>query len=435
MDIAYDRIQEEALSPEEIAGKERDNSNKEGEGSEESQNLNTELAQAYKAFSSSPWGARFGAFVGNVKKQGETYYEGARQEYTQASSQASKGLTEIINRTRSISLSQADQASAAEGASTEKDDKTSIEKAVQEGDTEGVLARFRSEAFKRLKDIERAEDAADEALSNFFTHNVRDFLRDAVTIVAPGSDDAEDAAGKGRVLFESKDQEGKRVIHSTRFDATLHVIHSSLDSFTKEPASDKYESWAKEFSVDSKTEGIAHDLDKYKELRSAMETLVPDKVSYEDFWTRYYFLRHVVETEEQRRKELLKGAAAEDEEIAWDEDSDAEASGPTSPRASGAAKHPSAASSTTLHPNTNPATEQQTPTTTSTPAAEPSVATENAANLKPSADSSRKSNDQHSQPDSDASYDVVSGVPSAAPGSPKQPVEKVQEDSDEEDWE
>ena len=54
----------------------------------------------------------------------------------------------------------------------------------------------------------------------------------------------------------------------------------------------------------------------------------------------------------------------------------------------------------------------------------------------------RRSNDQQSQPDSDASYDLVSGatsaVPSQAPGSPRQ-VKKVagveESEEEEEDWE
>ena len=62
MDIAYDHIQEETLSPE-AAG---DGENK---NAKEQPSLNTEFAQAYKAISSSPWGARLGAFVGTVKKQ------------------------------------------------------------------------------------------------------------------------------------------------------------------------------------------------------------------------------------------------------------------------------------------------------------------------------------------------------------------------------
>jgi BSD domain len=173
-------------------------------------------------------------------------------------------------------------------------------------ESEGILARFRSEAAKRLKDIEKAEDAADEALLKF-GNNIRNFLRDAVTIAPPAEGAEIGSDGKAKILFESKGEDGKRVFHTTRFDAQLHVVHSSLDSFVRDPSSPEYADWLKDFSADSKTDQIAKDLEAYPELRSAMEKLVPDKVTYADFWKRYYFLRHVVETEEQRRKELLKG--------------------------------------------------------------------------------------------------------------------------------
>ena len=166
-----------------------------------------------------------------------------------------------------------------------------------------MLSRFRSEAAKRLKDIEKAEDAADEALLKFGT-NIRNFLREAVTIAPP----ADDANGQpGAVLFESKDISGKKVVHATRFDAQLHVIHSSLDSFLRDPVSPEWEGWRKSFNVEKKTEDIAKDLEKHAELRTAMEKCVPEKVEYGTFWERYYFLRHVIESEEQRRREMLKG--------------------------------------------------------------------------------------------------------------------------------
>lgn len=114
-------------------------------------------------------------------------------------------------------------------------------------------------------------------------------------------------SGNSEVLFASKDAEGKRVIHTTRFDAQLHVIHCSLDSFMKDPASSEYEPWAKDFNVEKHTADIAKHLEQYDELRRAMEKLVPEKVEYSLFWTRYHFLRHIIESEEKRRKELLKG--------------------------------------------------------------------------------------------------------------------------------
>jgi hypothetical protein len=125
-----------------------------------------------------------------------------------------------------------------------------------------------------------------------------------VTVAAPAEGADSDPS---KVLFESKDSEGKRVIHTTRFDAQIHVIHSSLDSFVRDPVSPEWETWKRGFDIAAKTEANSKDLDKYEELRRAMEKLVPEKVEYASFWERYYFLRHVIESEEQRRREMLKG--------------------------------------------------------------------------------------------------------------------------------
>ncbi|KAF2098369.1 BSD domain-containing protein [Rhizodiscina lignyota] len=428
MDIAYDHIQEENFKESEGAEK---------QAAETQSNLNQEFQDAYKAISSSPWGTKLGGWFATAKKQGQSYLEEAKREYNTASTEASKNLTSLVTRARSLSLNQDASAStniaSADGqtfteelprASTDTNATATAPTVVVERpdslpadivkEAESMLTRFRGEAAKRLKDIQKAEDAADEALLKFGT-NIRSFLRDAVTVTAP----PEDEQGKdgGKVLFESKDAEGKRVIHTTRFDAQLHVIHSSLDSFLRDPKSELYEPWAKDFDIDKKTEEIAKDLDKYEELRRAMEKCVPEKVDYGTFWTRYYFLRHVIETEEARRRELLKGAATTEEEVAWDEDSDSE--GSATPNNAGA---PSS-STTTLTKNAAPTAESKAETDT----------------LKPT--ESRRSHDQQSQAGSDASYDIVSGASSRAPGSPtdsakgKDKVKRVAEESDEEDWE
>ncbi len=205
--------------------------------------------------------------------------------------------------------------SSAQQRSVDKDDKDDKDKesettptATKDGkmeeelkQSETYLSRLRAEAAKRLKDIQRAEDAADEALLSF-GKNIRDFLQDAI-VLKPGTSD--DAQGTRR--FESKDESGKRVIHTSRYDAQLHVIHTSEKSFTEDPASTEFTTWVKEFDIESKTENISSDLSKYTELRTNMEKLVPDRVSYADFWKRYYFLRHSIETAEARRRDLLKG--------------------------------------------------------------------------------------------------------------------------------
>lgn len=310
MDVAYDHIQEEVLSPDDIANKKsQDPNGKEG-------NLNTEFQEVYRSFSSSPWGARLGGFFSDVRKHGETYYEGARQEATAASGEALKGFTDLrstlVSRARSMSTGQippatptaANQTFDKEAEKEGKDKERSESEALKE--SEGVISRFRAEAAKRLKDLEKAEEAADAAIFKFGA-NIGNFLRDAVTIAPPTEETNKD--GSRKVLFESKDRDGKRVIHSTRFDAQLHAIHSSFESFTSDPASTEYAKWKDDFDVEEKTDAIAQDLERYEELRRTMEKLVPEKVEYKEFWTRYYFLRMVVETEEQRRRELLKGMA------------------------------------------------------------------------------------------------------------------------------
>jgi len=234
--------------------------------------------------------------------KGQTTYNDAQKEFADIGQEASKGLTDlrssIINRTRAISI-------ASPSTNTEESDKKDgdAEKSTDEAikESEGVIARLRSEAAKRLVEIQKAEDAADAALLKFGS-NLRDFLKDAVK-VAP----AEAGEQSSTVLFESKDASGKRVIHSTRFDAQLHVIHSSLDSFTKDPTGTEYDNWTTTFDVEKKTEDIAKDLENFDELRTSMEKLVPDTVAYADFWRRYYFLRHSIETAEAKRRDLLKG--------------------------------------------------------------------------------------------------------------------------------
>jgi len=250
--------------------------------------------------------------------QGEQYYDTASKQYAPLTKNASASVSNIISHARKISLQPGDASSASKPASTDKE--ASVEEAKEDieahpdrpeslaadivKEAEGILSLFRSEATKRLKDVEKAEDAADEALLKFGS-NIRNFLRDAVTIAPPES--GSEAAKNGEVLFESKDSSGKKVVHATRFDAQLHVIHSTLDSFLKDPASPEWEKWQATFDVDKKTDAIAKDLEKHEELRSAMEKCVPERVEYKVFWCRYYFLRHVIESEEARRREMLKG--------------------------------------------------------------------------------------------------------------------------------
>lgn len=483
MDLAYDHIASQSL-PQDEEGK--NNSTEAGQSSNQNNNtLNADFQAAYTALSASasPWASRIGGFFGNVVKQGESVYREAQQEVTALGQDASKGLTglreTLTSRTRGLSLATitAPGASSSTDAAGETTPTAETSGAATRGvnasgeDEATVLARIKGEAAKRLRDLQRAEDAADEALIKFGT-NLRDFLKEAITIAPPttGTDAASGSSGEAgaaaasgsggsTVLFESKDAQGKRVIHTSRFDAQLHVIHTTTDSFAKDPSANKeFAAWSTTFNIDAKTEDIAADLNKYPDLRATMEKLVPATIPYADFWKRYYFLRHGIETAEARRRDLLKAASAE-EEIGWDEDSEEEeaeeegdddddddeddddddedddddsdsddsddSDAPTTSGKGKSVKRPgSVESSRTIQPPAKP--------TTAKAAAAPAAAVAAAGSLKPTA-SPRKS-DEKSVADSEASYDVVgtkSGAPSQAPNSPQ----RVEEDSEEEDWE
>ncbi|KAI0010380.1 BSD-domain-containing protein [Xylariaceae sp. FL0662B] len=422
MDFAYDHITEEALPKDNRNNNNNTNNDKtDGQPSErksdQQSTLNEDIQEAYRAFSSSTWGSWLGGTVGNVIKQGESVYREAHQEVASLGVDASRGLANL--RARAISLTTAPTATeqgTKQPGDKEKDSETtpttskatSSDEAVKGPgpESESVLSRLRAEAAKRLKDMQRAEDAADEALLKF-GGSVRDFFRDAIVVKpATDSDDAQGSTDR----FESKDESGKRVIHTSRYDAQLHVLHTTEKSFTEDPAGPEFVAWAKNFDADSKTDNISSDLAKFPELRANMEKLVPNVIPYADFWKRYYFLRHSIETAEARRRDLLKAASAE-EDIGWGEESDDEA--PAGKSTDKPARPGSTASSKTLHPSTSKATLK---------ASEP-----------------RKSNDEKSQPDSDtSSYDLVgatSGNPSQAPSSPKESrkVDDSDEDSDDDD--
>lgn len=169
---------------------------------------------------------------------------------------------------------------------------------------------------------------------------------------------------------------------------------------------DNFPPFTSSFSADKETSRIAADLDKYPELRATMEALVPDEVEYTRFWIRYYFLRSELDLEEKKRKELLKGAAIEEEEVGWDEDDseeddDSDDSDDDSEGEEDGADDEEPAKSDAAKPAVIPMLAPKASTDTLQP--QPQTVT------KPKTSS-----------DSEASYDVVSGAPSQVAGSPPQ---------------
>ena len=68
MDVAYDHIQEETF-PDDDERRDRPAAPGAAVPKEPGKDFNTEVQEAYKAISNSPWAARLGGLWGTVKKQ------------------------------------------------------------------------------------------------------------------------------------------------------------------------------------------------------------------------------------------------------------------------------------------------------------------------------------------------------------------------------
>ncbi|RPA81459.1 hypothetical protein BJ508DRAFT_414712 [Ascobolus immersus RN42] len=410
MDTAYDHIQE-SLLPEDEEGKQQNEN-------QPQQSLNAEFEEAYKAISASPWGARLGALVGSVKKQGESYLEASKTEYAHVSEQATKSFagiaSNLVSRTRSLSLvNPLNTPPAAAGSSSSttipegaSDTPEGTEPTSERADLKAtILSRLRA----TLAEASRLEAAADQYLDTY-ANNLAAFLAEAITITPGDAHPEPTSSTTPTTPGDAAPPSTQRKIYTTRLDAQLHLLHTSLDLFKVDPTVPDYEVYSKTFSAEDSTERVARDLEAYPELRATMEALVPADVSYAEFWKRYYFLREQLDAEEQKRKELLKGVQDE-EEVGWgDEEEESDEEGDESDEEKVVVKR---SSKDTLVP------------------VEKKV--EKVEEKEKEEEGKRVSEERA---ESEMSYDMVSGAPSRAGGSPNVGAKKpVEDDDSDEDWE
>lgn len=253
------------------------------------------------------------------------------------------------------------------------------------------------------KDLEKIEVAAGSYLSKF-GKDFKSIVKEAITVAAPNdtsydrqakspsisSNDGEDLPSE--VLFNVP-EDIRNQIYSTRLDAQLHALHTSTEPFLTTTKEDGFDDFAQSFNVSFHTDEIAKDLDKYAQLRTLMESLVPEKISYDQFWTKYYYMRKQLAEQEQKRKMLLEKATLDESaDISWDDEDEDEVDDP-----------------------------KQTP--------------------KPSKDQEQPpSKTASSRPSSEESYDLVSKNSSTAdlkpkPDSKQQPPNQNDEEDDDDDWE
>lgn len=118
--------------------------------------------------------------------------------------------------------------------------------------------------------------------------------------------------------------DGTTNVPKTRFEKRIFELQANPDTYC-EPAKDLdgFEEWSKSFALDDNAESCIAVLDRHEAIAELYERVVPRIVDEDTFWMRYFFARHVLENEEERRKRLLERAentVAEGDDDGWGDD-------------------------------------------------------------------------------------------------------------------
>jgi len=128
-------------------------------------------------------------------------------------------------------------------------------------------------------------------------------------------------------------------IGMTRQQFQIYNLQKNIATYLTEPEDvTQYKEWCtKNFdskALENKTEEIAALLKGVKEIQEIYSQLVPEKVPYYDFWSRYYYRYYLLEQEEQKRAQLVKAVTTTttvDETLpSWDEEEASKTAEPTS---------------------------------------------------------------------------------------------------------
>lgn len=219
---------------------------------------------------------------------------------------------------------------------TQQQQQQQQQQSASNGNMLGLLSRKAQNYIDTLdRDLEVFENKASSYLLQFGT-DFKSILKDTVNVAGPteGADGSSKNGGsstlESEVIFNVP-EDIRNQIYSTRQDAQLHALHTSKEPFLLDTITDPgYEKFKANFNLDKQTDMITADLKKYPKLRTLMEELTTARdgektVRFSEFWTRYYFMRDQIATQEELRKKVLVGADADqEEELGWDDDEEEE---------------------------------------------------------------------------------------------------------------
>lgn len=115
----------------------------------------------------------------------------------------------------------------------------------------------------------------------------------------------------------------------SRFEAQVRAMQHDGSTYCDEPGDlADYAAWKSTFSLPDKKHDIETLVAENTFLQELLLRFVPDVVSEETFWTRYFYRLHKLQQTEEARADLVKRASAlEEEDLSWDTEEELEEGG------------------------------------------------------------------------------------------------------------
>jgi hypothetical protein len=130
---------------------------------------------------------------------------------------------------------------------------------------------------------------------------------------------------------EDQQQQQQLSLSSQTPEERLAELHADLKTFTTpiDQEDESVKKWLENFNLESKTEEISRLMKNDTKIAQHHATLVPVEISYEQFWTRYFYRYSLYLEDEERRSKLQQLTKVQEEQaFSWDDDDDDDANIP-----------------------------------------------------------------------------------------------------------
>ncbi|KAH9160048.1 hypothetical protein EDB89DRAFT_949926 [Lactarius sanguifluus] len=321
---------------------------------------------------------QLGRFWGGFRKQSQSAIEAARKDLGEYVSQAQKGLNEqfatltptaerdmpmaatsssrdLVDATTTDGESSAPSSASASTATLpdlQQEQERQPQQPQQHPNPQTLFTRLQSSLPPDLlttlrdtlpdsvRDAQRRQELAQAAQARVHGAAARGevllrgasvFLRDAVRVVPP--EPAAPASASTPPAFddavtpraEAPSPVAISVTPATRRDALLRALRATpaiirVDPVKEERSATLFVTWAQ---VEDLRDGTQREVELAADggaLQVTHSMLVPEELSEDEFWTRYTFRVYQINQEDERRKAVLEGPTAQEEDFSWEDE-------------------------------------------------------------------------------------------------------------------